>query len=90
MPHDGPLRRHEGHSYLHTEEHWQYVGARDLCGKLNPTHLHLHDPRADASIQWNSRAHRKHRFAYVHPHAGPSPKRPRYRLWGFDSTNISW
>lgn len=84
------LRQHERHSYLHVPHHWQHVSERDLCGKLNPTHLHMRDPHANASVQWNSRAHRKHRIPYVKLHDGTSVERPRYRIWGFDFTNISW
>jgi hypothetical protein len=89
MPHSVPPRRHERHSYLHVADYWEHVAARELRW-LNPTHLHMHDPHANASIQWNSRAHRKHRLPYVQLHADEQPKRPRYRLWGFDLKNISW
>lgn len=71
-------------------QHWQHTGERSLCGKLNPTHLQMHDAKTDSSIHWSSRSHRKHRYVFVRPHAGPPLKRPRYRLWGFDLTNISW
>lgn len=89
MPYSAPQRRHERHSYLHVAEQWQHVAVRELRW-LNPTHLHMLDPVANASIHWNSRAHRKHRLPYVLLHAGELPKRPRYRLWGFDLNNISW
>lgn len=87
-------RRHEHHRYLELPSHWESQSARQPGKLLNATHASFHDPRSGVKVHWNSRQHRKNRYAIAQKPDGKvvRPLRPwwRYRLFGFDWDSISW
>lgn len=78
------------HPYHKFPDGYHPVSFHQPLGELfHPTGLSFAHSAVPISARWSSRDHRKGRYARL-KHDAAEFRKPRYRLIGFDTWDISW